>query len=113
MAGGGMNREGASRGGGGERGEPSLQHEAKADVTPEPKSEPVAAVGQVLRNEPTAATSKGMHLGNGRPAIGGGSRRSRRGRAARERANGGRELDSALNLAGPRAKNLLIPVGLK
>ncbi len=73
----------------------------------QPKIEPVAAVGQVQRNEPTGATFKGMHPGSGRPAVGGGSRRSRRARQAKDRANGIRNVENALNLTGPRPRNLL------
>jgi hypothetical protein len=83
-------------------GELKSQPPTTHHMTSERKSEPVAALKQVLRNEPTGSTFQGMHLSDGLKPAGGGSRRDRRARQARERANGVRKMESGLNVTGTR-----------
>jgi hypothetical protein len=93
-------------------GERSLPHAfVNQEVTPEKVAVAGSEAGNKLRNEPKPAGA-GTHRGIKEPKAWDNSRRARRAREAMGRASGSRELEKALNRVGPRARNLLIPVGL-
>jgi hypothetical protein len=91
-------------------GKASVQNASRIEVAPR-KTTVVADAGKrLVRNEPTAERLAGPHRGKDRAKFEAGSRRDRRARRARERANGGRELDKAMGLGGGMSRNLLMPV---
>ena len=99
------------------RNEPNAAVEANAThveseqvVTPERAVASGSGTGRVLRNEAKLAVASPPR-GNKQPKAWDNSRRARRAREAMDRADGSRDLGEALNLAGPGARNLLVPVG--
>jgi hypothetical protein len=90
--------------------EVSAQNVSCIEVAPRETTIVADAAKRFVRNEPTAERLAGPHRGNGRVKFEAGSRRDRRARRARERANGGRELDKAMGLGGGMSRNLLKPV---
>jgi hypothetical protein len=91
-------------------GDESVQTVSRIGVAPN-ETKVVADSGKrFVRNEPTAERLAGPHRGNSRAKFEAGSRRDRRARRAKERANGGRELEKSLGLGGGPGRNLLLPV---
>ena len=93
-------------------GETLTQPMAKTELTPNTKTKTGGGSTRILRNEAKSVAAAGPHRGTRGVKAWDNSRRARRARAANERANGSGVVEKALNLSGPRARNLLIPVEL-
>ncbi len=93
-------------------GETLAQPIVKKEVTPNAKTKTGGGSTRILRNEAKSVAAAGPHRGPRGVKAWDNSRRARRARAANERSNGSGVVEKALNLNGPRARNLLIPVEL-
>ena len=91
-------------------GDVSVQNISCVEVAPRETTVVADAGKRLVRNEPTTERLAGPHRGNGRAKFEAGSRRDRRARRAKERANGGRELEKSMGLRGEMSRNLLAPV---